>query len=237
MYTDFDPKLFWKNHSFNFRDIRQASPSQPCEERQPEHISPLISNDVRCHPCGGSRSHSDGTGFVADVAGSPQELDRRLLSDSSHRTSTDSSLSLSDLPFSSPLQSTPAQAISTQPSLPRNELTRRTCLIVPSRHWFCKHHAKRHKTRPHKCPRADCQYHDTGFALRKDLDRHEATVHTGDQLQRRFCPHRSCKYARGMPANGFPLARGDNYIRHLKSKHSDIQNQDENYEPSADDLH
>src|SRR5436190_13033306 len=30
----------------------------------------------------------------------------------------------------------------------------------------------------HKCPRADCPYYGIGFALRKDLNRHEATVHT-----------------------------------------------------------
>jgi hypothetical protein len=131
---------------------------------------------------------------------------------------------------SSPLRPSPAESsgiprISPGPVL---RCDRPGCHATFRQRYQLTRHQKQH-AKPFKCSFPECDYSKTGFARRKDLNRHEDSTHQshGSEL---LCPDPNCK--RAAPGNGWPTLRRDNLLRHLSSRHPElylkaIENSDE----------
>ena len=93
------------------------------------------------------------------------------------------------------------------PSRQRSILSNRFTPKLPRHCWLIlSNHARCHDTdtRPHKCPIANCL---CGFQSKKDLIRHQNSVHDAPQLR---CPQENCHYS---------SSRQDNLRRHQENVH------------------
>lgn len=87
-----------------------------------------------------------------------------------------------------------------------------SCSEVFDRKCDLRRHKKKHipvSDRPHKCSQCD-----KAFTYPKDRDRHEMSHRPRTQSAKIFCPIEGCRSAR----TGF--GRRDNYLRHMRQKHS-----------------
>ncbi|KAH8682809.1 hypothetical protein BGZ60DRAFT_511912 [Tricladium varicosporioides] len=80
-------------------------------------------------------------------------------------------------------------------------------------HCYKLNRHKKYHMKKHRCTDPSCVTRNVAFALRKDLERHQAK-HNGRQF---YCMHAGCIYASGGTEGGF--TRKDNLRRHFARKH------------------